>query len=266
MHPKVSVNTYLVRELPIESIVQGLAFHGIDCATLMVGQFEDADQTIDALHRASISVRSLVVPNLCDLRSAPSRADALRALLDGIELAVRIRAPMVYTTSGAARHLEWEAALDGALRVLEPAAEAARNAGIQLLVENSSPIRANYGFCHTLADTAELAKSAGCGIVADLGTCWTDRGLRSVLVRELGSIQMIQLSDFQLGSTDASRKDSLGDGDVPLVDLLDLLATERFSGVFDIELNGPRVADEGAFAAMDRSVRWLESNLSTRGL
>jgi len=266
VHEKISVNTFVVRDLSLSSLINGLSSHGLTCATIPYTQLIGQQDSFSLLKDSDITVRSVVVPNSCNLRDSLSRETAYQALQKGIELALEVDAPFVYTTSGSAQGLEWGPALDMSVEVLGPAADLARKLGVTLLVENSSAMRADFGFCHTLHDTAELARNAGCGICADIGTCWTERDLRQVITNEIESIDLVQLCDYRYGITDAQCKETLGTGDMPLENFLDYFVEAGYTGCFDIELNGPHVRENDSFASMAQSVQWLEIQLAGRCL
>ena len=55
-----------------------------------------------------------------------------------------------------------------------------------------------------------------------------------------------------------------GDGDLPLERLLDDVLAAGYTGIFDLELLGPAIAEEGAESALRRGLEWMTRMLDAR--
>ncbi len=55
-----------------------------------------------------------------------------------------------------------------------------------------------------------------------------------------------------------------GDGNVPVVQVLEALLDAGYAGPIDLELNGPRIDSRGHLAAATRAARWLSDTLGSR--
>ena len=71
----------------------------------------------------------------------------------------------------------------------------------------------------------------------------------------------MQLSDFAIGTHDTPNRMVPGDGDIPLARIIGQLLDAGYAGVFDIEIVGPRIDDEGYESAITRSVAAVQTLL-----
>ena len=56
-----------------------------------------------------------------------------------------------------------------------------------------------------------------------------------------------------------------GDGSIPLIWLIEQLLEAGYQGLFEIEILGPRIEEEGYAAAIRRSAEWLSNLLDRLG-
>ena len=76
---------------------------------------------------------------------------------------------------------------------------------------------------------------------------------------------MVQVSDFVIGEELKFNRRVPGDGDMPLEWLIAKLLEAGYTGVFDIEVLGPAIEQEGYASATPRSVEGLAATLTRRG-
>lgn len=244
--------------------VHSVTFHG---ATL-----REYSSRWDSLgvRRLSLIDAQLADPALADVVAAGgysvesvfhlfSSTDGLRRV---IASAATVGARVVYMLTGGRGERSWEDAAGAFCDAVYPCLDEARQAGVALAIENASGLYADIHIAHTLADTIELAESAGLGICIDLFHCWTEAHLNTLLDRALPRTELIQLSDYVLGDRALPARAVPGDGAIPLESLLAHALGGGYRYGFDLELIGPRIAEEGALPAAQRACARVTEVLS----
>jgi len=73
----------------------------------------------------------------------------------------------------------------------------------------------------------------------------------------------VQVSDFKVGTISSSQRLVPGDGDIPIARILATLLDAGYDGVFELELIGDAIVEEGYDAAIPRAMRAAEELLAT---
>jgi sugar phosphate isomerase/epimerase len=76
---------------------------------------------------------------------------------------------------------------------------------------------------------------------------------------------LVQVSDYVLGDRSTPCRAVPGDGVVPLDCIIGDVLEAGYEGVFDIELVGPRIVAEGAYAATERAALNVSDILTRLG-
>ena len=71
----------------------------------------------------------------------------------------------------------------------------------------------------------------------------------------------MQVSDFAVGTLSTPNRLVPGDGDIPLRRIIGQVIDAGYDGVFDLELIGPRIVEEGYEPATRRALHVLEDLL-----
>ena len=100
----------------------------------------------------------------------------------------------------------------------------------------------------------------------ELNACWAERGLAATIAAGVGSIALVQVSDFAVGTLSTPNRLVPGDGDIPIARILGQLLDAGYDGCFDLELIGPRITEEGYAAATRRSIDALTELLAGLGI
>lgn len=183
-------------------------------------------------------------------------------LLSGaVTAAARLGAPTVFFTSGPSGILTWEQAADRLAQHLKPLTELAQDVGVTLAVENTMSMNGHISFAHSIRDALELAEILDVGMCVDLLCGAQDAGLEETLRRGLSRIQIVQVSDFRLGTRTLPNRWVPGDGDLPVSQLLSRTLDVGYTGLVDIEILGPAIDLEGPESALRRSIQWLSAQL-----
>jgi sugar phosphate isomerase/epimerase len=190
---------------------------------------------------------------------------AAKSLNEAIDTAVAIGAPHIYLVTGARGTLDWEAAAACFAQLIGPCRAHAAARGVVLSVETANLLNADIHIAHTLDDTIRLAGTAGIGVTLDLGACWCEGDLAAKFARAVPNARLVQVSDYVPGDRSTPCRAVPGDGVVPLERLLGQLLDLGYTGLFDLELIGPRIAAEGPRAAFRRAVENLSEILVKLG-
>ncbi|MCB2059299.1 MAG: sugar phosphate isomerase/epimerase [Novosphingobium sp.] len=186
-------------------------------------------------------------------------------LMQAIDIAASLGARAIYLVSGGRGSLLWEDAAARFAELVAPCLSVAKDKGVQLLVETASDFNVDIHIAHTLDDTIRLAEIAGIGVCLELHACWFEGGLKEKFARAIPNTGLVQVSDYVLGDRTAPCRAVPGDGVIPLEHLLGDILEAGYRGVFDLELVGPRIVEEGAASATRRAAENLSAILDRLG-
>lgn len=269
MHARTCVSAISTYAL---SLPDDLAFwdrHGIDCVGVSVAKLEahgwDAGTRLvaDAVRERDLRVANLIGLgpfHLDDPGQWPAQRERLTRALD---TASALGAECIVFTTGPAGALPWEAAADALEAALGPVVADATARGIPFAIEHTNSLRVDVGFVHTLHDVVDLARRLGTGVCMEVNACWAERGLAATIRSGSDVIRLVQVSDFAVGTLSTPNRLVPGDGDIPLTRILGDVIAAGYSGVFDLELIGPRIDEEGYDAAVPRALANLAAILDS---
>jgi sugar phosphate isomerase/epimerase len=239
MHPRIAVHeACFPATMDFETVLSVAERAGIERIGLATIRHQDGWGAAVA----RISAAPIGVPYLCHASmfalDRPSTWDAsTRRLIDTIDAAVAVGASTVYTTTGPAGRLDFDDAVEALSRAVAPALAYAKAAGVMLLTETANPFYAGSHFLHTLQDTMDATAATGLGICLDVHAVWRERDLHSKIRAAAGRIGLVQVSDFVAGNVGPVR-DVIGEGLIPLTDILAAVLGSGYSGTIDLELVG----------------------------
>jgi sugar phosphate isomerase/epimerase len=268
MHPRVCLHQIAFANDSITAFVRHCRDIGVmqlDFITPLLLVPGGLDEALRALEPGDIGVAALSHPfaRYPDLES--DRGEAERSLMQAIDAAAALGAKSVYLVTGGRGSLSWEEAAARFTRLIAPCKLYAQQRGVALLVETASAFNADIHMAHTLADTIALAELAGIGVCIELHACWQEAGLKQMFERAMPITGLVQVSDYVLGDRTAPCRAVPGDGTIPLERLIGDLLEAGYTGVFDLELLGPRIEAEGNRAATRRAAERLSEILTRLG-
>ena len=76
---------------------------------------------------------------------------------------------------------------------------------------------------------------------------------------------LVQVGDYTCGDTSVPCRAVPGDGDIPIRQICEWLLGAGYKGGFDFELIGPRIDQEGHFAAVKRAGEYMSKVLEELG-
>jgi sugar phosphate isomerase/epimerase len=268
MHPRVNLHQIAFIKESTTAFVSYCREIGVANMTLVTpllmqpGGVEEAQAAL-----AAGGPRTAVVNHPVAMGSSLERAggEETEKLRQAIDLAATLGAPVIYLVSGGRGSLLWEDAAARFAELVAPCLPLAREKGVQLTVESASPLNADMHIAHTLDDTIRLAEIAGIGVCIELNACWYEGNLAEKFRRAMPLTGLVQVSDYVLGDRFTPNRAVPGDGAVPLDWLLGTILDLGYTGVFDLELIGPRIEQEGARAASKRAAENLSETLTRLG-
>ena len=265
-HPRVSVSAISTWKW---NLVEDLAFWqdaGIGSVGLALKKLEAAGLSdgVERLIDAGLTITNVLSLGF-DLRSRSRWPEHQDRLLAAVDAAIRLRAGCFVVTTGPAGQMTWEEAADSFQEAVAPIRAAANKGGLPLALEHTHALRADVGFVHTLRDALALAEAAGIDVLLECNACWTERALGSTIAEGIGRIRLVQVSDYRVGTHCTPDRLVPGDGDIPLRRIIGQLLSAGYTGIFDLELIGPRIEAEGYPRAIRRSLAWLSSLLDELG-
>jgi sugar phosphate isomerase/epimerase len=266
VHPRISVSAMSTYRWDLEEDLAFWAEADVTNVGVSLRKLEAAGLTPATKRVADAGLR---VTNLLglgfDLTDRSRWEGHQQRLVDAAEAAAAIKAECFVLTTGAAGAMTWEQAADALSDAVSPVVAAADSVGVPLAIEHTNSLRVDVGFVHTLRDVIDLARRIGIGVVMECNACWAERGLADTVAAGVDTLRLVQVSDFVIGTLATPDRAVPGDGDVPLERILGQLLEGGYTGVFDLELIGPRIEAEGYHAAVPRAVAELEGLLSRLG-
>lgn len=268
MHPRVNLHQVAFMGESTAAFIAYCREIGVPNMTLVTpllvqpGGLEEAQAAL-----AAGGPRAAVVNHPVAMGSSLDRvgAEETEKLTQAVEIAATLGAQTIYLVSGGRGSLLWEDAAARFAELVAPCLPLAREKGVQLTVESASPLNADMHIAHTLDDTVALAQIAGIGVCIELNACWYEGNLKDKFRRAMPLTGLVQVSDYVLGDRFTPNRAVPGDGAVPLEWLIGTILELGYAGVFDLELIGPRIAEEGPREASKRAAENLSEILVKLG-
>jgi sugar phosphate isomerase/epimerase len=265
LHPRVSINALSSFNWPLERDLALMAELGVRHFGFPMLKVEaDIQGGIAAIRESGLAV-ACVAASASNSSLLDGEA-ALAVLKPAIDTAATLGSPLCYFTSGKSPPGgTTDAAYEALVTGLQPAQAYAAERGVRLAIENNSTTTRHIGFVHTLRDAIQLAVDADIDICLELQNCWLERGLAGLFRAHAGRLGIVQVSDYLVGEDMRLNRRVPGDGSIPLVWLIQQLLEAGYQGLFEIEVLGPRIEEEGYAAAIRRSADWLSDLLNRLG-
>jgi sugar phosphate isomerase/epimerase len=268
MHPRISLHQVAFMTESTGSFIAHCRAIGVQHMTLVTPKLMAAgelDEALSALRVGGTRVATVNHVFAAFPTIASDQGAAARRLDAAIDIAGTLGAEAIYLLTGARGSLDWEDAAQRFAQLIAPCLPRARARNVTLLVETANALNTDIHMAHTLPDTIRLARIAGIGVCIDLHPCWMEAGLKA-LFRDAAPITgLVQVSDYVQGDRTTPCRAVPGDGVIPLERLIGDLLETGYAGLFDLELIGPRIAAEGAYAASSRAAERLSEILLKLG-
>jgi sugar phosphate isomerase/epimerase len=265
VHPRLSVNPFcsvantFAEDLALWRTI-GVPRAGVTSRKMAAHGWQRA---LDDIHTAGLHVPYLVHGIYTPVNKAAEwQHNEQDLLIEAARITATLGAPFVYLCTGPSGGLLWEEAADEFEQRMAPVLEVAREVGVRIAIENNHTSRPELGFVFTIADAALLARRLGMGICVDMYCCWLERALGETLRDNVDLVDLVQVSDFVVGTLSQPDRQVPGDADLPLRRCLELVFAAGYEGFVDLELLGPAVEAEGYTSAIRRGMVWLNATLA----
>jgi sugar phosphate isomerase/epimerase len=261
---RISVSAICTYDWSLEEDLAFYADHGITNVGVSVVKLE-RHGWIDGAARvrdAGLRVTNLIGLGPFHLAHPGQWAQQRERLMHALEAGATVGAECLVFTTGPAGGLTWEAAADALEEALGPVLGEARDRAIPFALEHTNSLRVDVGFVHTLRDVVDLAQRLGVGVCMEINACWAERDLGSTILDAVDRLQLVQVSDFAVGTRSTPNRLVPGDGDIPLARIVGQVLDAGYQGCFDLELIGPAIDAEGYDRAIPRAVDRLAELLA----
>lgn len=268
-HPRVSLSTLSQWNWTIEENLDFFDREGVTAIGLSWGKFAECGgwrPYVDRIRDGGYRVTNLVALAPIPLADPSAWSEPLDRVRDTFDAAEALGAECLIMTTGPGGGLTWEDARDaygeamGALIV-----EEAIPRGIRIALEHTNSLRTDIGILHSLHDAVDFARQFGVGVCMEINACWAERGLGATLLDGADTLRIVQLSDFATGTLSTPNRLVPGDGDIPMRRIVSQLLAAGYGGVFDLEMIGPRIEEEGYASASTRGVEYVGGLLAALG-
>ena len=267
-YPRISINGVYHRRNPVVDDLALCAAVGVDWLAVPNWKFvaEGPDKVIDILNANAIGVSTVCHPNLFTLDDRakwPAELDAARTTIDQ---AAAVGAGSVYLTTGRRGSLDWPRAADAFVDAVAELVDYSATKSMPLLLEPTAAFMSDLSIVHTLRDTVDICKRSGLGVNIDVFPSWSDSSFSSAMDEAAALCGLVQVSDYVDGDRNARERAIPGDGAIHWDGLFTALKAANYSGLFDLEIRGPRLHAEGDEAAFRRGADWLIAKLRAHGI
>lgn len=256
MYPRLSVNVLSLAPAAFGQQVEAVARIGAPAITPDVGQLDklSAAQAARMIGDAGLKAAALTHRAFGFSYAVETQA-AQQRLARSIDYADRIGTATIVLTTGGRGGLSWNEAARCFTEAIAPCAVQAKAAGIALGIEPTSHLYADASIAHSLRDCVVLARAADISVTVDLFACWVDADIEAAIAEAGPQIALVQVSDYVYGDRGLPCRAVPGDGALPLNKLLGAVIESGFSGTYDLEIIGPRLAEEGTENGLIRAAQ-----------
>lgn len=259
LHPRTSLSLVAAAGWPVAEGVEFARTIGSRTVSFSASQFSLEPAGSALVRGAELAVASVGTGGLFLIESPAQTAERLGPLL---ALARELDAGTAFVVVGPTQpRMPTDDALARLCECLPASVAKAQANGIQLAIENNGQATRQLGFLQSLGDAFLVCRETGAKLVLELQNCWYEGQLQALFRREIEHIALVQVSDFRLGEAPAFNRRVPGDGDIPLEWLMGSLLDAGYGGLFELEILGPAIAEEGYADAMRRGCEWISERL-----
>lgn len=246
--PKLSVSQVTTRNWTFEEDVINYAASGIEG----IGVWRDKldmygiERGVKLLNESPLKVANIVDSGYFLHKTRSQTRRAIEDVIEAIGLAERLSAECVLIVTGdvgsffrtpdQAKQLVIEA-----LKEVAPVAESAK---VKLAIEPIHPRYAGYTFLHNIPDTLAIIEAVGSpnvGLFFDTDHLWESPNLLADIERARGCIFGVHINDMPAQPRPGIDRRLLGEGVIPLKDILLAIEATGYNGFYDVEIMSDEV-------------------------
>jgi sugar phosphate isomerase/epimerase len=256
---RFSVSQITTLGWPFERDVEAFAAAGAPSIGLAIRKLEaiGIERAARLVRGAGLAVSCLTSSGPFPLGDDAGESAALDRTRRHLAMAGELGADCLMVLAGNAIGRSWEEAEERARPLFAALARDAERAGVRIAIEPTSQLRMDLSFLHSFDEALDFADEIGSpwiGVVLEVNNAWIERRLYANIAERVERIALVQVSDFKVGTTSASERVVIGDGDIPLRRICGALARAGYSGWYDIEILGSAIETEGYESVVPRAV------------
>jgi len=263
VHPAISINTLSLAPVALDKQIDMIARIGARAVAPDLAQVNEfgVERTARHVRDAGLKVAALT-HRAFGFATGAEIQEARERLERTLEIASAIGAQAIVMTTGGRGELGWSQAADAFAEAVAPCARAFEQAGIRLGIEPTSHLYADASIVHRLADTTDVARKAGIGVIIDIFACWFEAEIEAAIAEAGPHLSLIQISDYVYGDRGLPCRAVPGDGAIPFESLIPAIAATGFDGYYDLEIIGPRLQTEGQERGLVRAAEHIGALLN----
>ncbi len=267
-HPRVSLSMLSHWNWTVDEDLAFFDREGVEVIGCSLAKLQRAggwEGYVDRIRAGGYRVANLVGLGPIPWSDPAQRSAGAARTRDALDAALALGAETMILTTGPAGSLTWEEAADAYADTVGPVLEEYAGRGLRITLEHTNGLRVDIGFLHSLRDAIDFARRLGIGVCMEINACWAERGLGATIADGVDTIGIVQLSDFATGTMNTPNRLVPGDGDIPMARIVGQLLAAGYPGVFDLEMIGPRIEEEGYESASPRAVEYVGDLLRDLG-
>jgi sugar phosphate isomerase/epimerase len=238
---RLAISQLTTRRWSVDEDVNGYSRAGVPGIGVYRPKLEayGVERGLRLLKDSGLGVSSLVAAGPFTSPDPKVRQGRIQDAKVAIELAARMKADCLLLSAGPAYGQSWEEAKALLKDSLLEVAEAAAQARVRLALEPVHPMLVELSMLVTLSDaldTVETVRSPYLGILFDVYHLWWDHRLTTEMARARGKIHGVQISDWPAGAKRMSGRVVMGEGIIPLKQMLALVEGTGFNGFWEAEV------------------------------
>jgi len=256
---RFSVNQITTLNWPFERDIEAYVRAGASAIGVAIRKLETCGvaRAAQLLRDAHLAVSCLTSSGPLPLGDPTGERAALERTRRHLAAAAELGADCLMLLPGNAVGASWEECASRARPLIEALVPFAEQAGVRIALEPTSQLRMDLAFLHSFDEALDFIETIGSpwvSVVLELNNAWIERRLYENIARRTAAIGLVQVSDFKIGTMQASDRVVIGDGDIPLRRICAALAAAGYAGWYDIELIGPAIEAEGYAAVVPRAI------------
>jgi sugar phosphate isomerase/epimerase len=258
---RLSVNAMCTYSWPFERDLALWRDMGLAHAGLLIAKLgDDSEAKMQQLTDAGIRASTLIT-ECFDLGDSSTWEKTRAVQRKAIDLVAEHKGHSIYFTPGRTTGAPWGEDLKRLGEAVAPTVAYGRERGVLAAIEPS--LRTSVSFINTLRDAIDAAEATGLSLIADFGNMWMERDFRETLAKAMPHIALMQFGDIVIGSPGKAPpggRAHIGEGELPLVRMMNDVLDAGYTGVFDLEVVPANFAADTDEAALRRGIE-AASNL-----
>lgn len=240
--PRMSVNQITTYRWGFDEDLVHYQRAGVESVGVWRPKLEEygEERAIDLLHDTGLDVSSLSWVGGFTGQHGYAFDDAVREARETLELASRMKADCVVMLSGARAGHTFNHARRLLIDALRQLADDAADAGVALAVQPMMELFSQkWSFVETLDETLgilDACRHRSVGLAFDVYHLWQEDNLLSRIREVARRTKIVQLNDWHRDPQSEYDRALIGDGEIPLRDIIEAFLMGGYTGDFEISV------------------------------